>query len=284
MPIIAAIKSKVKRIFYINSDNNYDAGQLVLSLRIGEKYFGFSVSNITTGELLQLCWLTVDEMSELQFEEIYHTYPEIKKAYSKTVIGFDNPLAIIVPDKLYKSEYSSALLNTMYNEQSGHPVVAEPVVKWQVHTIYTVPELLQQRIKQYFPEAIFHHGYAVGINQLKDLAIEGNLFVDFRSEDFTVLATKGSAVLLFQTFTYSNPADVIYYLLKICQEFIMDPQAVHVDISGLIEQKSALYKELYQYFMNVHFRNANWQLPANAEQEYPSHFFTFFNDLSLCES
>lgn len=277
-------KRKVKRIFYISSDNNYDAGQLVLSLRIGEKYFGFSISNNTSGELLQLCWLTVDEMNEATLEEVYHTYPEIKKTYSKAIIAFDNPLAIIIPDKLYKSEYSSALLNTMYSGKVYDAVVAEPVAKWQLHTVYSVSEALQQRLKQYFPTAILHHAYAVGVQQLKDLAIEGNLFVDFRSEDFTVLVTKGSSILLFQTFAYANPADVIYYLLKICQEFTMDPQTVQLEVSGLIEQKSALYKEMYHYFMNVHFRNASWQIPADSEHDYPSHFFTFFNDLSLCES
>lgn len=274
----------MKRIFYIKSESNDAAGQSVLSLRVSEKYIGFSINNTATGELLQLCWFTVDEMNETILEEIYHTYPELKKAYSKTVIGFDHPLALLVPDKLYQKKYSPPLLETMYSSLQSDSVIAEPVAGWQLHTVYTVATGLQQQLRNYFPEAIQHHAYAVGCNQLKDLNADGNLFVDFRGEDFTVLATKANAVLLFQTYPYSNPADVIYYLLKICQQFAIDPQTLQLTITGLIEQNSALYKDICQYFVHVHFRSANWQLPATVEEDYPSHFFTFFNDLSLCES
>lgn len=277
-------KSRVKRIFYIKSESNYDAGQLVLSLRISEKNIGFSISNNTTGELQQLCWFATDELNEVLLEEIYHTYPELKKVYDKTVIGFDHSLALLVPDKLYQKDYSSALLQTMYSGQQYDSIMVEPVDKWQLQTVYTVSERLHQRLKEYFPGALFHHAYTVGVSRLKGLTNAGNLFVDFRGEDFTVLAAKENEILLFQTYTYSNPADVIYYLLKICQEFAIEPQALQLEISGLIEQNSALYKEIYQYFINVHFRNADWQLPTSDQEGYPSHFFTFFNDLSLCES
>jgi hypothetical protein len=49
----------------------------------------------------------------------------------------------------------------------------------------------------------------------------------------------------------------------------------------MIDQQSALYKELYQYFLHIEFRNASWTIPAD---EYPAHFFTSLNELAQCVS
>jgi hypothetical protein len=52
-------------------------------------------------------------------------------------------------------------------------------------------------------------------------------------------------------------------------------------LSGLIDKQSALYKELYQYFINIEFSEAGWNM---AGTEYPAHFFTSLNDLAQCVS
>jgi hypothetical protein len=87
-----------------------------------------------------------------------------------------------------------------------------------------------------------------------------------------------------QTFSYITPADVIYYLVKICHEFGFTQQAIRLAVSGLIEKESALYKELVHYFLNIRFREPSWQAPVEGEAQYPAHFFTSLNDLALCES
>jgi hypothetical protein len=108
---------------------------------------------------------------------------------------------------------------------------------------------------------------------------EGNMYVDFRPDDFTVLLVKSSRLLLAQTYTYSTPEDVVYYLLKICAQLGLSQQELQLQVSGLIDSDSALYKELYQYFLNIEFRESGWQ-----GNEYPAHFFTTLNDLARCAS
>ena len=110
----------------------------------------------------------------------------------------------------------------------------------------------------------------------------GNILVNFRNEDFTVLASANGKLLLAQTFSYSTPADVIFYLLKICQQFGLNQTQVNIHLSGLVEQESALYRELHQYFLHVEFRNAGWKAPVTNES--PAHFFTSLNDLAKCAS
>ncbi|MBK8605606.1 MAG: DUF3822 family protein [Chitinophagaceae bacterium] len=109
---------------------------------------------------------------------------------------------------------------------------------------------------------------------------EGRLQVDFRKTEFVVIAANRNNILLTQTFEYTTPEDVLFYLLKICKQFSLSRERVELQLSGLVDKQSSLYKELYQYFINIDFRNALW----NTGAEYPAHFFTSLNDLAKCVS
>jgi hypothetical protein len=124
------------------------------------------------------------------------------------------------------------------------------------------------------------HQYSVSIFNLNAAAEEGKLLIDFSNNEFSVVAGRRSKFLFAENFGYETPEDVLFYMLKICEQFSLSPKHVVVELSGLIEKESSLYKELYQYFINIGFRNAIW----NAAGEYPAHFFTSFNDIIRCAS
>jgi hypothetical protein len=89
-------------------------------------------------------------------------------------------------------------------------------------------------------------------------------------------------VQLAQVYAYKTPLDVVYFLLKICYEFALDQSEVFLILSGLIDQDSAMYAELYNYFLNLHFAQAPlFSLPEN---DYPHHYFTSLYNLAACVS
>ena len=52
-----------------------------------------------------------------------------------------------------------------------------------------------------------------------------------------------------------------------------------------IEKKSAIFKELYQYFLNIEFASANDDIRLSGDfYEYPVHFFSSLFKLALCVS
>jgi hypothetical protein len=94
------------------------------------------------------------------------------------------------------------------------------------------------------------------------------------------MVKKHHHVELLQTYTYASPMDVVYFLLKICTEFQLPQEETQIIISGLIEEESALYKELHHYFLHMHFAiSTTLSLP---DHEYPNHFFTSLHNLAAC--
>lgn len=273
----------MKQEFNIKTGKTGEASNQVLSIRVGEKHVGFSITGIHTGELYKLVWYTDAEMDEKNLTEIYRKHEELRQPFHQTLLCYDHPQSVLVPATHYREEEARLLLQTIFGPNGRDPLQQESIPGWQLHNIYTVPKEVKEWAYQNFSKGDYWHAYTIGIRKMEATGSEGLLAVDFRTDDFSIIVSEGNKLLLAQTFPYSNPADVIYYLLNVCRQFSFSQDTVRVALSGLIDRQSALYKELYQYFLHVYFREAQWNLLPD-EQEYPLHFFTSLNDLAQCAS
>lgn len=272
----------MKQVYHIISEKKEESAQQVLSIRIGERHFGFAISSSNAGELYKLTWYTDTEMDEMALKDIYWKHPELRLSYQHIFICYDYPQSIMIPLMQYKQDDAKLMLQTMFGISGKDAIVTEPVQGWQMNNVYAVPKDVYDWTYQQFPTSNYWHTYTIGIKNIVVTDFEGSLAADFRSDDFSLVVTRGNKLLLTQTFPYSTPADFIYYLLDTCRQFSFSQETVRVYLSGLIDKESALYKELHQYFLHVHFRDSEWKIPSGDEQSYPAHFFTSLNDLAKC--
>lgn len=271
----------LKKIFHIGPAEGEEPAQPVLAIRIGERHCGVAITDRSGNELHSLDYYTIDESETNPLSAIFNDRPELDKAFYKVMVSYDHPQSTLVPLQQYQYENSSPLLKSLYGVNGLSAIVSESIPEWQVYNVYAVPKDLQEWVSRKFAAGTYWHQYTIAIRHLGAADTTGRLLVDFRTDDFTVIAASGSKLLLAQNFTYTTPEDVLYYLLKICQEFGLSQQEVQLSLSGLIDKQSALYKDLYQYFIHIEFREAGWNIPSG---EYPAHFFTSLNDLARCAS
>ncbi len=267
----------MKQLFSIEN-NNSGSGQLILSLRLGKRHAGFAITNKTGLELYQLAYCAINELSENEIAEFLSSYPCLQNSFYEVQVVYDSEQSVLISSKNYKQE-DAGLLLSMTAGNNGHVnIVSELIAEWQLYNVYAVPQEIQEYLLKKFPAAGFRHQYSLGIKNAETTATTGSMTVDFRPDDFTAIIAKAGKILLVQTFEYSTPEDVLYYLLKTCQQFSLSQQEVQLKLSGLVDKQSSLYKELYQYFIQIEFREASW----NAGNDYPAHFFTSLNDLAKC--
>ena len=269
----------MKQLFHIKSGNTDNVLQ-VLSLRLGERHISFAITNKTGNELYELAYCTIEEGNESFGADFTATYPALNNSFYLVLIAYDCPKSVLTPASLYKPEESRLFLTTTQGVLSGHHIISELIAEWQLYNTYEVPDEMHKWVNEKFPATKSWHQYSLAVKKINAAGQGGSILVDFRKNDFTVLIASNSRLMLAQSFPYSTPEDVVYYLLKACQQFSLSQKEVSVQLSGLIDKQSALYKELYQYFINLEFREADW----NAGSEYPAHFFTSLNDLAQCAS
>ena len=270
----------MKQIFNI-AKGKIENVQQVLLLKFGTNHGCFAICNKSGDELYRLAYCKTEEWDSNNLSEFATAFPELNNTFYSVQVSYDFPESTLAPLKDYRQEEYGSLLKALYGINGTSAIVTETIPEWQLYNVYAVPVELRQWINRYFPTASYRHQSSLATRQINRENSNVNLLVDFRTDDFTVTSVRQDKLLLSQYYPYSTPGDVVYYLLKICQQFSLSQQEVQLRLSGLIDKQSALYKELYQYFIKIDFRDASWNIP---DSEYPNHFFTSLNDLAQCVS
>lgn len=269
----------MKQIFYIKNQQADDL-PLVLSLSIGKHHAGFAITGKASARLYELGWCSTEKLSQEALQEFTGLYPVLKeKTFSEVLVQYSFAESTLVPSKYFRHEEAGTLHAALFGKEPDRNVVSETIAEWQLHNVYALPAFVQQWLSEHYQQARFYHRHTIALRSLQSHE-QGVIQAEFGHNSFSVLVSKGSKLLLAQTYSYASPADVLYHLLKTCQEFSLAQQEVQLLLSGFIDRDSALYKELYQYFIHIEFRYAD--IIATAEN--PSHFFTSLNDLAQCAS
>ena len=245
-----------------------------LLIEIGESYYMISIFNNAKKEFIALQFATVEPFELInKVDEFIKELSDVE--FEKIVIcsAFSN--AVLVPRKLHNENSNKIFDKSQYQLET---VIAE----WQMVALFSIPKQLYQKLDAALPSAVITHCYAPALKVYNGFVSQNQLLVHFVPNQFRVIVKKEQHLQLAQTYQYAAPLDVVYYLLKICNEFNFSQTETYIVISGLIEENSALYKELNAYFSNVHF--AAKPPVTVVVNKYPQHFFTSMYNLASCVS
>lgn len=275
-------KRTLKELFRIEQEEDV-AGSRHLLLALGDKHCCLAVSDPNNQLLSRLVYLQREEepgwgWDETELEELLHTYPFLRKKYDRVKVCYQFADALLATAGSVTPGQADLLTGSL----SAHhgKTITETVPGWQLETLYKIPVHVADWVGSHFQQASCFHQYTIAITQCGTVSEAGSIQVDVRRDELLVTLAQNNRVLLSQTFAYSTPEDVLYHLLNACHQFSLSADRVQLQVSGLVEARSALYRELVQYFRNLSFREAGW----NGGPEYPAHFFTTLNDLARCAS
>lgn len=249
-----------------------------LLLEIGEDYCCYALLKGEERSFRQIKYIAYQGIEE--YENLGTVFDEIKNEGCERVIvcsAFSQ--ALLIPNKY--SNAQDTLLHSVYD----HPLqkeFADSISEWQVMVSYSMPSPVFRSIGQRFPSAQFFHAYTPALKIYNGFVAPDQIDIHFSTRYFRVVVKKEKHVQLAQTYEYKTPLDVVYCLLKICYEFQVQQSAVFLIVSGLIDKDSAMYTELHNYFLNLHFAQApEFSVPEN---EHPHHYFTSLYNLAACVS
>ena len=261
-------------MFGIKAGDPVDPDKIILCLRVGERHLSYAIVEKPSRTLLSLGYFTGTSVNEAALDALRNIEPELKQAFPDTIVCYDYPQCMIISDGALNAE---TVLNTIFPAVEP-PAFLTDTTNDQKRILYRVPAQVHEWISSRYKPTRFIHQYTLLLDKKTS---GGEMFIDFRQEDFVLMATVHEQPVLLQTFEYINPDDVLYYLLKTCRELGFSQADVRLKISGLVDRQSVLYNTIYQYFIHSDFREIGWNLPGN---QYPAHFFTTLNDLALCGS
>lgn len=264
-------------LFDIRSGKELQGGEVLL-METGTDYCSYAFWHPPTQFINRLAYYRFedgDRTAQL------HSVLELVKDFSFSSVAVCSafPQALLIPNKFHQD--GGKLVTAIY-QVPEQQLFYDAIPEWQLVNSYSVPKDVYDLFQQFFISARYFHAYTPMIKVYNGYIADNQLSVHFNAEYFRVLVKKQSAIQLVQTYAYRTPLDVVYYLLKICQEFELPPEEVHLILSGLVDEDSNLFKETKQYFLHVHFAHPQeLQLPAS---DHPHHYFTSLYNLASCVS
>ncbi len=262
-------------LFHIEQEVK-DDGEPVLLCEWGEDFCIIAYYYEQSRNLQSLDYFSFECLNEALIENILKKIQD-RHNTSKQIISSAFPQAMLLPKIFYKEKHN--VLSQLYGSEFKNEI-NDFIGEWQIYNIYAFPDYLYMQLKKALPDCSFLHAYTSTLNVYNGFAGANQLMVHFTPKHFRVVVKKEVQLLLAQIYFYNSPLDVVYYLLKIFQELGLSKEETQIILSGLVEEDSALYKELYHYFFNVHFdTSVSISLP---KLDYPQHFFTSIYKLAAC--
>jgi len=224
-------------------------------------------------------FIAEDETDYLQFLDETGL---MNNRYYQTAVAYDANESVQIPSVIYKYEDGQIHLDATHGKTIHTNVISENISSLNLYNVYRMPASLHSSISRKFLSGKFWHLYTVILKNVTSQQ-QGTLFIDFKTDEFSVVVLKENKLMLCQTFAYAAPEDVLYYLLKCCHQFDLTQQQVQLFLSGLIEKDSALYRELYKYFINLEFESLARDIKlTTALTIHPEHYYSSISKLAAC--
>ena len=271
----------MKPSFHIKTGSEQNSANSILLLIAGERHCSFAVLNYMSKELVEFGYYTAEE-DEPGYVNFFENNEVMNGRYYQTAVAYEANECVQIPSAVYKYEEGQLHVDAVHGREVHANIISENLPALNLYNVYRMPANLQSTISRKFLSGKFWHFYTVVLKNMSSHQSQ-TMFIDFKRDEISVVALKENKLLLAQAFSYTTPEDLLYYLLKCCQQLGLSQQEVKVYLSGLIEKDSAIYRELYKYFIDLEFEILRSGLKLAEELKvHPEHYYSSISKLASC--
>jgi hypothetical protein len=273
----------LKPSFHIYPAQEYNPANAVLLMIAGTRHCSFAIMNYMSKELVEFGYY-ISEHEENDYKKFFEETPALNTRYHQAAIAYDAHDAVQIPSVVYKYEDGQLHLDAIYGKTIHTTVISDGIPDRNIYNVYRLPAVLHSAASWKYLSGKFWNIYTVLLKS-SSANREDVMFVDFKTDEFSLVALRDNKLLLASTFSYRSPADVLYHLLKACQHLDFRQQTVKLSLSGLIEKDSAIYRELYKYFIHPEFETLTGGVKLTDElRVHPEHYYSSISKLAACVS
>lgn len=215
-----------------------------------------------------------DALRDIALEDVL-----LRKPFARVRLAVFHPFVSLVPTRLYNDQEKKAYLEKLVHLESADRLFADELPFAKAMAVYPLGAPLVQEIQVLFPQAALCHASASLARSLaSSYSGEGakRIFINLRDGLVQVFAYEKEELLLLNTYPFLESADLVYYIMLVCQQLSWKPEEIPLFCSGLLLEDSAIFRNLQRFFPLLQFS----ALPAGSysfgprfEREFRRHWF-----------
>ncbi|WP_010521161.1 DUF3822 family protein [Aquimarina agarivorans] len=186
-----------------------------------------------------------------QVSEAFTTKPELQANFSAIHVIYYNELFALVPKALFKENELKTYLNysvkTLTTDYITYDELTTGIINVFIPYINVNNFLLEK-----LGEFDFYHSSGILINHVLDkekYSISEKVHIYVTTQQFDIICTKGTDLLLFNSFTYTANEDVMYYVLFCLEQLNLSSNQVEVELINTIDND--LFELLFTYIRHI---------------------------------
>ncbi len=256
-----------------------------LTLKIGLTGFSYRVWDTLQKYIVAFQEIHFDRNDKTKkvedwYEHAFFNSTDLRKSYDEVQVIHDNNLNTFVPNALFDEAYLGSYLQYNTKVFETDFFTHDSLEAYGMHNVYIPYVHLNNFLVDKFGQFDYQHAASILVRRLLDLsknATEKKMFVHLAATHFEIIVLQNQHVLLYNSFDYKTPEDLLYYVLFTAEQLQLNPEQFPLEFLGNISTEYPVFQLVYAYVRNVNLfdmshckTNNNYSNALNSE-----HFILF---------
>jgi Protein of unknown function (DUF3822) len=200
--------------------------------------------------------------------------------FDQITVVHDNNLCCFVPTPFFDENLLGSYLQYNVKVFETDFFAFDTNQNSQFNTVYVPYVNINNVLIDQFGSFDYKHSSSVLVSKLLEISKnidDKKMFVHMQSNHFDIVVVQNQKLLLYNSFEYKTPEDVIYYILFTAEQLLINPENFLLEFLGNIDAESPIYKIVYKYIRNVSLMDVSDLQAKNqySEAENRQHFILF---------
>lgn len=241
----------------VNTTNITEKKYKKLTIQISLNGFSFCCSDILNHTILsykEIDFTSKTDKIEEQLAKAFRENPELTETYDEIVVLHENNLSTFVPVPLFDENFLGSYLQFNVKVFETDFFTFDEIPTYQMNNVYIPYVNYNNYFVELYGTFTSKHCNTILVSKLLDLSKnvdERKMFVHMQSGHFEIIVVQNQNLLLFNSFDYKTPEDLIYYLLFTAEQLNLNPESFKLEFIGNLSEYDEYFKIAYKYIRNV---------------------------------
>jgi hypothetical protein len=194
------------------------------------------------------------EQFEREPRRILMEEPIFQLPFSRKHTAVFHPNVTLVPRRLFQHAALPDYFNLIL-KPAEYQYAYEELPEFDAYLVYATEKAQANLLAAVFPKSRIHHLAVPILRYIRSMAgiSDHTVFVNLRSNIAQVAVLERQNLLLFNSYSFSAPTDLLYFILLAYDQFKLDPKHTPLTVAGNILKDSELYRILFRFVQEVRF-------------------------------
>ena len=244
------------------TDQSFDlnrTSEYILSIQVSLDGFSFSVIDDNDNRLLMLyssqATISTEKFIARRFDEWVNSEEILSRQFAEVRVQYCTGNFTTVPESFFISEKQNEIAALLFEQEITSQVVTVHPKNTASKVLFSIPANFPSEIAEKFGSYSLEHPAAVLAEKGSSFFIEKEkgALLYFTPKSFLLLLYSGKKLLLANSYNYSHPNDVVYYLMAALNQYQIKPGDLKLILSGEISSGDKTEMLLREYFSKTEF-------------------------------